>query len=197
MSIDFLNTHLFTVIYGFSHQSTVLDYLGIFFAEYSQYVLALIFLILIFYPKQDRVRNRSMVVMATLSALVARLIIKPFILLFYSEPRPFMVLHYVRPLISTSASENFQSFPSGHALFFFALATTVYLFNKKWGLFYLISALLIGVARVYVGIHWPFDIIAGMFIGIITGWLSFLLYTRFTEPIKKSITFIFKKLHLS
>ena len=51
---------------------------------------------------------------------------------------------------------------------FFALATAVWFANRKWGAWYFILATLMGIARIYAGVHWPLDIIGGAAIGIVS-----------------------------
>jgi undecaprenyl-diphosphatase len=118
-----------------------------------------------------------MALTATFSAVFARFIIKPLILFFYSEARPFVSLGNVKPLVTTPIIENIQSFPSGHALIFFAIAMSVYLSHKKWGIFFFIMATVMGLARIFAGVHWPIDIFAGAIIGIAVGYISHVLYS--------------------
>ena len=80
----------------------------------------------------------------------------------WHRPRPF-VAHQVNQLIEHSAS---GSFPSGHIAFLFALAMTVYFFNIKIGWIFLCLSFLVGLARVFVGIHYPLDILGGIIVGI-------------------------------
>ena len=175
-----LNVNLFDMFFGLAHQNIFLDYLGIFFADYMQYVLAAIFLVL-FFSKNHQKQHRTMVVVATMSAVAARYIVKPLIVFFYAEPRPFIALTQIQPLVKVMTSENLQSFPSGHTLFFFALATTVFLFNKKLGVWFLIAATLISLARIYVGVHWPIDVLVGVILGILTGAAGRYLYKKFGQ----------------
>ncbi len=97
-----------------------------------------------------------------LTAILSRLIITEFIRLLWHRARPFVELGF-QPLVEHSAS---ASFPSGHAVFFFALSAVVFGHDKKTGiLFFLISGI-IGAARVFSGIHWPSDVLGGALIGI-------------------------------
>lgn len=71
------------------------------------------------------------------------------------------------------------SFTSSHAANHFALATFLILsiFNRhKWP--FLIWASLISISQVYVGVHYPFDIIVGALLGIFIGWLMSIIYKR-------------------
>src|SRR4051812_46872885 len=112
-----LDTSLFLSLNNLSYHSQLLNGLGVFFAEYSQYVLGLIVIGLLFYPVADREQNRTMVLVSVVAALIARGIVKTVVLLFYARPRPYMVLPSTHKLIGTYAYENLQSFPSGHAIF--------------------------------------------------------------------------------
>ncbi|MFA6279046.1 MAG: phosphatase PAP2 family protein [Candidatus Paceibacterota bacterium] len=166
-----IDVALFWFFYNLSHHSAVLDAIGVFFAEYVTYVTAAILAIVFFWPNREQMRNRMTVIVSVAAALIARYVVKAGIVLAFPRPRPFVILSTVQPLISVSSWENLQSFPSGHTIFFFALATVLYCFNKKIGWWAFGAAALIGVARIYVGVHWPSDIIIGAILGILTGWI--------------------------
>ncbi|GAH13048.1 unnamed protein product, partial [marine sediment metagenome] len=64
--------------------------------------------------------------------------------------------------------QDLTSFPSTHTIFVFSVAISLWLSSLKklaWPLF--ILAILIGLSRIAVGVHYPFDIIGGAIIGII------------------------------
>lgn len=65
-------------------------------------------------------------------------------------------------------NESGYSFPSGHAAFYFALSMAVYLYNKKLGVILFVVSLIMGIARIYAGVHWPSDILGGIVVGVIT-----------------------------
>ncbi len=93
-----------------------------------------------------------------------------------------MVENFI-PLISQSSKE--ASFPSGHATFYFALATIVYFYNKKVGIWFFIVSFFIAVARVFVGVHWPSDILAGALLGILMGYILNWLFRNHAHKIIK------------
>ncbi len=109
---------------------------------------------------------------AVLAALLARFAVKGLILIFYSNPRPYAGDFLAHQLVATPG-EDFQSFPSGHALFFFAAATAIYCYDKKLGMAFFAAATAIGLARIFVGVHWPSDVLAGAVLGTITGLLAY------------------------
>ena len=158
---------------SYASSSTIFKYTTIFFADYSQYTLALLVVYLAFSSQ----KWLKVSIIAVISAVVARWGVKQLLLLFIHRARPFVINQNIHPLISSPVSENYQSFPSGHAVFFFALATVIYSNDKRWGIFFLVSAMLMGIARVAVGVHYPTDILGGVILGIFTG-ITFLLISR-------------------
>jgi undecaprenyl-diphosphatase len=67
---------------------------------------------------------------------------------------------------------NSFSFPSGHATIAFAMAYILSVKHKKWSVAYFLLAFLIGFSRIYLGKHYPSDIVIGSFLGMCIGILS-------------------------
>ncbi len=90
----------------------------------------------------------------------------------FHRPRPCIALANILTPLGCNGT---WSFPSNHALNNFAAATFYYLlFPKlKWALF--IPALLVSISRIYLGLHYPSDILGGAVIGIFIGYLFALL----------------------
>lgn len=63
------------------------------------------------------------------------------------------------------------SFPSGHTLASFEGAVTVWFYNKRWGSAAIVLAVLIGISRMYLFVHFPTDVLAGMVLGILIAWM--------------------------
>lgn len=68
--------------------------------------------------------------------------------------------------------ETSVSFPSGHTASSFAAATGIFYISKKKGIFAYILAALIAFSRLYIHVHYPSDVIGGIFVGIIFGLLA-------------------------
>ena len=81
-----------------------------------------------------------------------------------AAPRPFLYFHDINPLFVYG---GYDSFPSGHAAFFSALATALCLYHPRMGTLYFLLALAIGVGRIVSGIHFPLDVLAGFAIGVV------------------------------
>lgn len=63
------------------------------------------------------------------------------------------------------------SFPSGHTLSSFIAATVLFGFDKRWGILAYLLAALIAFSRLYLFVHFPTDVLAGMLLGITIGVL--------------------------
>ena len=175
-----LDLTLINQLNSYASNSTIFSYTSIFFSEYSQYVLALLVLCLALSSS----KWLKVSLLAVLSAVIARWGVKELLLLFIHRARPFVTFPNIHSTIDSPISENFQSFPSGHAIFFFALATVIYSHNKKWGIFFFTSAILMGIARVAVGVHYPTDILGGGILGIITSMFLLLLVKKLADKSK-------------
>lgn len=158
---------LFRYLNDFVGHGGFVDGMIVFFASYLQYVIALALVALAFTSS----RRFRMMVAAVISGVVARMALKPIIVMFIHRARPYVALQAVHNIIGPQTGEEYQSFPSGHALFFFALAAAIYMYDKRLGWWFFAGAILMGLARVTGGIHWPTDIIGGAGIGILTAWL--------------------------
>lgn len=83
------------------------------------------------------------------------------------------------------------SMPSNHAANMFALSVVLSYFYQKTSLAIYSLALLIAFSRVYVGVHFPGDVIAGAFIGYITSWLALTLWVILKmRELKKGRTWV-------
>jgi undecaprenyl-diphosphatase len=65
---------------------------------------------------------------------------------------------------------NFSSFPSGHATLSFALAFSIFLYDKKIGSLFLLLAFFVAMGRIFTGVHFPLDILVGGILGIFVSW---------------------------
>ena len=128
---------------------------------------------------RDKKRELLMIIHAFAGAVLARFVFTEVIRYFYDRPRPFEVLNNVYQLIQHSPG---GSFPSGHAAFFFALATGVFFYRKWWGVLFYAAALLVSFSRVAAGIHWTSDIVAGAAIGIFSAILINFLFKKIKRP---------------
>ena len=155
-----MDYYLFEKINNLAGQWPWLDATGIFLAEYLPYGLVALALLLFW-------KKWKVLFQAFLAGVTAKFVIAALIHCIWERSRPF-VDHDINLLI---AKLDEPSFPSGHTVLFFALSTVVYAYNKKAGIGFFIASFLMAVSRIFVGVHWPADILAGILVGVFSGWL--------------------------
>jgi undecaprenyl-diphosphatase len=149
-----------------------LDRLMILISNKARYVFIFILIFMWF-------RNQSYkkVTLNAIISVVCSLFIHFFIKLFYFKPRPF-VNHRVGILIPSKVD---SSFPSKHTLLAFAVSTSIFLHNRILGSIMSGLSLLTGFSRIWVGHHYPTDIIGSTIIGILTSCITESV-SRFFKP---------------
>lgn len=172
-----LDDRLFLAINGFAGHSHVLDRLMIASAKYLPVVFAMA-LVALWLTRRPRIQRGAF--LAGSSALIA-LVFGQIVGKLFPRSRPF-ISHAVTILVSRSTD---TSFPSDHATLGFAVAVMVWMCSKKAGAFLLFLAVLLAFSRVYVGAHYPLDVLGGAVLGSLTSWLLSALSER--PPLKTMI----------
>ncbi|MDI6882950.1 MAG: phosphatase PAP2 family protein [Patescibacteria group bacterium] len=166
--MDFL---VFQLINNFALKYLWLDTLAIFLTKYLPYLLIGILILLLI---KNFKKYLPMVIKGFASAIFSGLVLTQIIRWFWFHPRPF-IENEVNLLLTHSPS---SSFPSAHTAFFFALSTIIYFYNKRTGIFFFLGSFLIGLARIFSGLHWPSDILGGIVLGILSGWLIYKFFQK-------------------
>jgi undecaprenyl-diphosphatase len=94
----------------------------------------------------------------------------------------------INTLIRILKSPSGFSFFSGHASSSFSVITFVVLFLRhhfKWVYLFYIWPILFAISRIYVGVHFPVDLIVGALVGILSAWLFYKLYGLLISPYLK------------
>lgn len=96
-----------------------------------------------------------------------------FIKAWVARPRPCHSLTMLRLLVDCGSG---YSFPSSHAVNNFAAAVILSYFYKQYRSVYFSIAAVVAFSRVYVGVHYPIDIVVGALIGFFVAKLILLIY---------------------
>jgi len=154
---------VFKNINRFAGKSKWLDGLAIFFARTLAYLLVLFLAAVSFYEK-----NLYLFLVPVLAGIVARLL-NEIVHLFYKKERP---AHLANANVLIPIPKNY-SFPSGHASFFFGISFMLIFYSIPLAVIFIVCSCFIGGARVFCGVHWFRDILAGAFVGVAS---SFIIY---------------------
>ena len=136
--------------------------------------------ILLLIPK----KTRKVGIMSAVALLGSLLINNNLIKNIVQRPRPFVTFTDLEIIIPTPSE---FSFPSGHTSSSFAAAAVFYRhLPKKLGVPSVILAGLIGFSRLYVGVHYPTDVLAGVVMGILLSYLAEFLVNFVANKLKKA-----------
>ncbi|HET7530533.1 MAG TPA: phosphatase PAP2 family protein [Mycobacteriales bacterium] len=149
-----------------------------FLTDYANYGVALFALLLlagyVIARRRRSARDIAAAIWAGGATLIAVGLNQP-IASGVDEPRPFTVYHHILVLVHHSAD---PSFASDHATMAGAVVVGTFLVSRRLGVVATVAGLLMAFARVYVGAHFPVDVVAGLLLGGLVAGLGWLLLHR-------------------
>ncbi len=121
----------------------------------------------------------------TAIALLSSWVLTEFcIKLIVNRPRPYSMISDLQILVKPPYG---SSFPSGHTSIAFACAFTIFFYtNKRLGAIALVLAVIMGFSRLYVGVHYPTDVLAGTIIGLIVAVIIKLVSDKISKTQKEN-----------
>ncbi|MCH6268711.1 MULTISPECIES: undecaprenyl-diphosphatase [Neobacillus] len=173
MSIMEININVFRMINNLGKQYDFLNPPIMAIAEYTLYVLILALVLYLFTGGR---KNKVMVICSVFTLLMAEGLGKLAGML-HSNNQPFAELSNVNKLIEKAVD---NSFPSDHTMIFFSLCVTFWLFRRGWSFLWILLAVLVGFSRIWVGVHYPGDVLVAAILSII----SALVVHRFVPRLK-------------
>ncbi len=175
-----MNDYLQDIVNNLTGRSGLLDWLMQFAARDLIFLIVALPVVLWFWQAgaRQRAANQRVAACCVLAGAVA-LAIARMAGMAHWEARPFVNDADTRLLIQHSAD---NSFPSDHVTLAFAIAAALVTLRPRLGWVALAGACAVGVGRVFVGVHWPDDIAAGMAIGLLAGVACASLESRWVRP---------------
>ena len=174
-----MNMEIFRLINNLANKNTVLDKIMIFFSKDVPYifmaVIAIVFILGIVKTNSDYRK----IAFSTFVITVINLILSFIIGSIYYVDRPF-VHNKVNLLMPHSAD---ASFPSDHATGTMSIALGLGKYNRILGVIMTILSIIVGFSRVYVGNHYPLDVIGAYIMALITNYLYNLVLKDKIEEI--------------
>lgn len=179
--------HAYLDVNRFARHTSWLHGTMVWFAKYGIVLLAIALLVGWWLGRRDSsARKVTIAVWGALSAIVALLIAQP-ISHAVNEKRPFVAIPSALTLVHHA---NDAGFPSDHATGAGAVAAALLFVSWRLGLVASLIALIIAFSRVYVGVHYPQDVLAGLALGALVAclgvWLVVPILTRITEWIAQT-----------
>ncbi|WP_409292856.1 undecaprenyl-diphosphatase [Peribacillus sp. SCS-37] len=172
-----MNYELFQHINSLAGHSGLLDTVMVTMSDSVPYVAIALLLYLCFLGnRQHGIERRYTALYAAFSSGIA-LCLNAIIHIVYYHPRPF-VSHHVHKLVPHAAD---SSFVSDHTVLVFALAWTLVMRNDRLKYLIFIWAAFVGVSRIYVGVHYPADVLGGVLFSCAASGLI-IYFSRRLEP---------------
>lgn len=166
-----MNEKLFRIINDLGKDYSIFNPTFVFIAEYMVIFLAL--LILTFWCTR-KYQNRIMVICGSITFCMAEIVGK-IAGRIHSNYQPFAELSNVNKLIEKAVD---NSFPSDHTILFFSFCVTFWLFKGVKGSIWFLLAVLVGISRIWVGVHYPADILVGATISAVIAVMVFLVVPK-------------------
>lgn len=139
-------------------------------------LLAVVLLIM----KKTRKAGASAAIALAIGALITNVCLKNMV----ARVRPYDTYSALIPIVKRPID---WSFPSGHTCASFASAFVYFrLLPKKYGIPALVLACMIAFSRLYLGVHYPTDVLAGFLIGLLASVLAVWMVRRFYDHKKQT-----------
>ena len=138
-------------------------------------------------------KTRKFGVAMLLSIAVGALFTNCCLKLIVARPRPYADVNSVYYKLWQTVgmnTESDKSFPSGHTTAAFAFSTAIYLVgNRKISWTAYIFAILMAISRIYLVVHYPSDVLAGIIVGIIAGFIGTFIARKLPRKIYQGYGF--------
>ncbi|GMN10466.1 phosphatase PAP2 family protein [Croceitalea sp. MTPC9] len=149
--------------------------------------LYLLFIFLFFYKTSSKEGFFKLVSLIALAIFI--IVITDLTKNYVARLRPNNDLE-INTLIRILKSPMDYSFFSGHAASSFSITLLVFLILRKkykWTIFFFLWPILFATSRIYVGVHFPVDIIVGILVGLLSGFLFYKLYKIFEKRFAQNL----------
>src|SRR5574344_1862652 len=166
--LDFIQLHLKN-----GTMDVLMKYISLLGTAGAVWILISFILLL---KKSTRIQGVSLLIAIAIGAVICSCILKPLV----GRIRPCDLNTAVQMVV---AHPKDYSFPSGHTTAAFAFATCLLFYKNKAWPYFLAFAFIMAFSRLYLYVHFPTDILAGMLIGLLCGWLGYRIPKL--QPAKK------------
>ncbi|WP_328610588.1 phosphatase PAP2 family protein [Amycolatopsis sp. NBC_00345] len=157
------------------------------FSEYGVFLVVPVILALVWRARRRGAAELAAAVWVPVAVGVA-LVFDTVLKSAFAEVRPCRVVAGVHTLLPCDAPTDY-AFPSNHTVIVAAFAAAVLLVNRRWGWWAVGFAVLVGISRVYIGAHYPHDVVAGFALGMAVGLLGLAVTPRLAKLVERFTEF--------
>ncbi len=194
-----LDTEVLSFLNQFAQKSQVFDHVVTVASDLDLLKGAVLFAILWalwLIPSEKTQTNRKIIVATLTGCAVSILFARLFAMMLPFRARPINEpdFHFLLPFGEKAGTlETWSSFPSDHAALFFGLVTGLFMISRSLGAVFLVQvSVCVIFPRLYLGLHYPTDILAGAVLGVFFVWLMN------KDPIREKLsrpTFVWMERH--
>lgn len=169
---------LLSFVNHYSHVSWLFDKTMLFFSNNHLVKAGLLMFALWYFwflPDADQENTRRKLTATVIAGFTGLFLARALAALLPFRMRPIheQSVHFLMPFgMDEQSLHGWSSFPSDHAVLFFSLSAGIYFIAKGWGIVLLLyTALFVAFPRLYLGLHYPSDLVFGMVLGVLNTWL--------------------------
>jgi membrane-associated phospholipid phosphatase len=166
---------LTVLINSFVDRSALFDHLAVGFSDYATFSGVVLMALIwgCWFDTKD-VERRARILVGTLASFGATVISRSLQKALPTHPRPFYdpVLNFQRPLDLELPYNTWNSFPSDHVTVFAGFVVVIWIARSRFVVFAIVWTIFVEASRIYMGAHYPSDLIGGAAMGAIAVWMA-------------------------
>ncbi|CCW29504.1 putative undecaprenyl-diphosphatase ybjG [Xenorhabdus nematophila F1] len=182
--LEQLNHDLFTFINATPNSSSTMIWIAVFIAKYCVFIYPITLAICWLWGREETITSQRIVVSKSCIAFTLGIIMSYTLGVVVPHARPF-VEGFGHNFLYHAPTE---SFPSNHGTAVFTFALAFLFWHRLWsGLCLIVLACAIAWSRIYVGIHWPIDMIGAFLVSLLACALSQICWNLYGQHLQSKL----------